>query len=131
MKAKKERKKERKKKQKWIFDVSFYRFSSKKCGTKTGLGNDHKMAVDPFVKYNDGPKTDGRTCLRYVRKSKDYILPFPSEVFTVLRLVQTFIIRNCKCSGIESFITPCIFQMHKNRTTLLCYTLPIWTSHYL
>ena len=46
------------------------------------------------------------------------------------RLVQTDCVKR---SGIESFLTPCVFWMRKNRTTLLRKRMQItqvWTCHY-
>ena len=51
-----------------------------------------------------------------------------TDSIQIYRLVQTDCVKR---SGIESFLTPCVFRMRKNRTTLLrkrMRFMQVWTS---
>ena len=61
-------------------------------------------------------KTAWVVLLMHAKNAADRNDPISCFLHTELRLVQTDCVKR---SGIESFLTPCVFRMRKNRTTLL------------
>ena len=87
--------------------------------------NEKEAVIGPFFKKK-------KYTLKRIQLLSDYYTVSVNVVLGSLhlRLVQMDCVKR---SGIESFLTPCVFCMHKNWTTLLRKPMQItqvWTSHY-